>query len=74
MENALERLYNPEDQFVVRVCLLIMSEATHIKSHQHQCPVELNKDNNNGHATMDREKTKQTSPQVLNHAQRTIGN
>lgn len=41
-------------EFAVRFCLLVLSEARHIKSHQSDCPnVEQNQDDINGHAKVD---------------------
>lgn len=41
-------------EFAVRLCLLVQSEARHIKSHQCDCPnVEQNQDDINGHAKAD---------------------
>lgn len=41
-------------EFAVRLCLLVLSEVRHIKSHQCGCPnVEQNQDDINGHAEVD---------------------
>ena len=37
-EEGVQRLFELEDQRVC-ICLLGMLEATHVKSHQHDCPV-----------------------------------
>lgn len=41
-------------EFAVRLCLLVLSEARHRKSHQSDSPhVEQNQDDTNGHAKVD---------------------
>lgn len=43
-------------EFRVRLCLLCMSEAAHINSHQHEC-LNVNKGHTSAHAKVDREKS-----------------
>lgn len=70
-EEGTDILYK-QRMFSVRLCLLVLSETTPIRSHQHNYMLdkrELNKDDTDEHANLDREKL-----QALNlHKQTTIG-
>ena len=44
----------------MRLCLLVISEVPFLESHQHDSP-NLNKDDTNGHAKLDKEKATEAS-------------
>lgn len=69
-ELSKNKIKSDNQEFTVRLCLLVMSEATSLKSYQNDC---LNMRSQNRHARIDLQKKVGQSPAGLKSTVRTIG-